>query len=122
MLCDALVNPVDFIVTAGQVADCTQAVQLLSGHAPRQVLADKGYDTDAILGAIKDCGAEPVIPPKSNRKIQREYDKALYKERNLIERFFSKLKHYRRIATRYEKNLSNFKSLIALACAAIILA
>ena len=64
------------------------------------VLADKGYDSDAILRFIHEQGAIAVIPPRSNRKVQREYDRELYKQRNLIERAFNKLKHWRRIATR----------------------
>jgi transposase len=81
------------------------------------VLADKGYDSDAVVQHIAGMGASAVIPPKRNRKQQREYDKMLYKQRNRIERCFSRLKHFRRFATRYEKLKTNFKALVALACA-----
>lgn len=67
------------------------------------MLADKGYDSDAIVEHVEAMGAKAVIPPKRNRKQKREYDKGLYKQRNRIERCFSKLKCFRRFATRYEK-------------------
>ena len=106
----------DFIVTAGQANDCTQAISLLGEHKTGHVLADKGYDSDTIIEHVVNMGAVAVIPPKANRKVQREYDKDLYKQRNRIERCFSKLKHFRRFATRYEKNKENFQALVALAC------
>ena len=107
----------DFLVTAGQVHDCTQAIELLGERKAEAVLADKGYDSQAILAYVQAMGATAVIPPKRNRKKKREYDKTLYKLRNRIERCFSKLKHFRRFATRYEKLKTNFKALVALACA-----
>ncbi len=107
----------DFTVTAGQIHDCTQAITLLARRQAEAVLADKGYDSDAIVQHIADMGAIAVVPPKRNRKQPREYDKIRYKQRNRIERCFSKLKHFRRFATRYEKLKSNFKALVALACA-----
>jgi transposase len=113
--------PVDFAVTAGQVNDCTQAIVLLGERKVSYVLADKGYDTDAIVEHVATMGAVAVIPPKRNRKQQREYDKDLYKQRNRIERCFSRLKHFPRFATRYEKNKPNFHALVALACSWIIL-
>jgi transposase len=79
------------------------------------VLADKGYDADYIVEAVEDMGAIAVIPPKSNRKTERKYDKYLYKERNLIERLFNKLKHFRRIATRYDKTALSFMSFLNIA-------
>jgi transposase len=121
LLCNELGEPVDFLLTAGQVADCTQAIPLLGERQPRAVLADKGYDADAIVQHIEAAGAAPIIPPKANRKIQRPYNKTLYKQRNRIERCFSKLKHFRRLATRFEKNKRNFHSLVALACSMLLL-
>ena len=78
------------------------------------LLADKGYDADYVVDAAKAVGAEAVIPPKSNRKILREYDEDLYKERNHIERLFNKMKHYRRIATRYDKTAISFMAFLHL--------
>ena len=109
------------MVTAGQAADCTQAIPLLGERKTEAVLADKGYDADSIVQHIEAAGAEPVIPPKANRKIQRSYNKVLYKQRNQIERCFSKLKHFRRFATRFEKNKVNFRCLVALACSVLLL-
>jgi hypothetical protein len=79
------------------------------------VLADKAYDADRIRGLIQDQGATPNIPPKSNRRWKPCFSKRLYRERNLIERFFSKLKHFRRVATRYDKLAANFLAMIQLA-------
>ena len=106
----------DFTVTAGQINDCTQAIALLGERKVEYVLADKGYDSDAIIEHVAMMGAVAIIPPKRNRKQQRRYDKTLYKQRNRIERCFSRLKHFRRFATRYEKNKINFHALVALAC------
>ena len=86
---------------------------------PNATLADKAYDTDRLCEAITQSGAEVVIPPKRNRKVQRAYDAFLYKERNRIERFFNKLKQFRRVATRYDKPLANFMGFVKLAAIAI---
>jgi len=83
-------------------------------HA-KALLADKGYDADYIIEAASNMGAIAVIPPKSNRRNRREYDKELYKERNLVERFFNKIKHFRRVATRYDKTASAFLAFIHVA-------
>ena len=117
MLADALGRPLRFVITAGQVNDCTQADRLLLGSvATEYVIADKGYDSDRVLEKVQELGAVAVIPPRSNRKVQREYDRELYKERNLIERTFNKLKHCRRLATRYDrKALYFFGSFLYLA-------
>lgn len=101
--CDSHGNPLRFILTGGQRSDFIPALDLLTGHKVQAVLADRGYDSDAIVSAIAEVGAEAVIPPKRNRKIQREYDTHLYKERNLVERLFNRLKNFRRVATRYDK-------------------
>jgi transposase len=82
--------PVDFLVTGGQVNDCTQAIALLGERKAEWVLADKGYDSQAILNRIEAMGAVIVVPSKSNRKQQRTHDKELYRKRNRIERCFSK--------------------------------
>lgn len=82
-------------------------------------MADKGYDADHLHEKIVAGGSEIVIPPKRNSKVQRSYDADLYKERNLIERFFNKLKQFRRVATRYDKLLTNFMGFVKLAAIAI---
>ena len=113
-LCDALGNPLRLILTPGNAADCTQAELLLKDIATENVLADKGYDSEAIVNVIEASGAKVVIPPKANRIIQRLCDFALYCERNLVERFFNKIKHYRAIATRYAKRARNYMAFVAL--------
>ena len=116
MLCDALGMPIKFIVTSGEASDFKQALPLLRGEKPEYVLADRGYDSDEIVNYIKQLNAIPVIPPRSNRITQRNYDKILYKERNLVERLFNRLKQFRKIATRFEKIQINFEAMIYLAC------
>lgn len=111
-----------FLLTPGQTHDITQAQPLLEGLAAEYVIADKGYDGDQVLRTIKDQDAEAVIPPKSNRKVQRPYDKQLYRERNHIERLFARLKQCRRIATRYDKTARNFLAFLHLAATMILLA
>ena len=105
---DAHGNPVALSLTPGQAADITQAGPLLAELEPQAVLADKGYDSDDLVANLVGRGIKPVIPPKANRKHPRETDFALYCERNVVERFFNKIKHYRGIATRFDKLASTF--------------
>ena len=100
---DALGNPLRFIVTAGQESDINQGYALITGYDGNHVLADKGYDADAFVEAIRAQGAQAVIPPRSNRLQPRHYDKELYKERHLVECFINKIKHYRHIFSRFDK-------------------
>lgn len=106
-----------FILTAGQVHDVTQAQALIAGINPAAVLADKAYDTDALLTCIASKKAKAVIPPKINRKDQRDFDRHQYRNRNVIECFFAKIKQFRRVATRYDKLACRFGSFVALAAA-----
>jgi len=121
LLCNQLGAPIDFRLTAGQVHDSTQAQALLGQHRARAVIADKGYDADAIVQHIEAQGAKAVIPPKCNRRLQRKFSQALYRQRNRIERTFARLKHFRRLATRYDKEAVCFCSFVALACSMILL-
>jgi len=114
-------EPLDFVLTAGQVHDATQAIPLLGDRKAECVIADKGYDSTALVKHIESTGARAVIPSRCNRRHPRDYDRILYKERNRIERCFSRLKQFRRFATRYEKNKVCFHALVALACSAILL-
>ena len=82
---------------------------------PEQMLADKGYDSDAVRQDIRDRGGEAVIPTKANRKQQVVVEKALYGLRNRIERFFNRLKNSRRVATRYDKLIQTFSGFVLLA-------
>ena len=85
------------------------------------LLADKAYDADSFIDTLDQRGITPVIPPKANRKVKRDCDFALYCERNLIERFFNKIKHFRAIATRYDKLARNFLAAVQLGRAIILL-
>ena len=92
----------------------TQAEALIDSIYPEAVLADKAYDSDSLIFNIIDKNAKIVIPTKANRKEQRHYDKQQYRNRNVIERFFARIKQFRRIATRYDKLASRFKSFFSL--------
>lgn len=105
----------------GQASDISQAAALIDGLRPDHVLADKGYDANHFREAIRRTHAEPVIPFTKSRAAVSRHDKDLYKERNRVERFFSKLKQFRRVATRYDKLLANFMGFVTLAAIAILL-
>ncbi len=120
---DGMGRAMHFIVTGGCVHDSTQAQNLLEPVIQDGcvVLGDRAFDTDKIRDYIASKMAIAVIPPKRNRKMQREYDKVAYRNRNQIERFFNRLKHFRRIATRYDKLASSFLALIQLASALLVI-
>jgi transposase len=121
-LVDALGNPVAFFLTPGQAHDLQGADALLPQMQADTLLADKAFDADErVIEPLLAAGKTLVIPPKSNRKIQRIFDKELYKARHLIENFFCKLKQFRAIATRYDKTARNFLAGIQLAAAIILL-
>ena len=107
------------IASPGQRNDIAFAHDLIDGIEVEVTIADKGYDADHLANRIAEAGTGVVIPPKRNRKVQRHYDRDLYKERNRIERFFNKLKQFRRVATRYDKLLANFMGFVKLAAIAI---
>ena len=115
---DALGNPLRFILTPGQVNDITQAEELIAELPADHVLADKGYDLKALRETIVNQDAVPVIPPRKTSP-QVPCDFALYCERNLVERFFLKIKHFRRIATRYDQTPRAFLSILCLVSAFI---
>jgi len=109
------------MLTPGQAHDLTCAEQLIDSADPDALLGDKAYDADPLIDTLTQRGITPVIPPKTNRKAPRACDFALYCERNLIERFFNKLKHFRAIATRYDKLAKIFLAGVQLASAIILL-
>ena len=108
--------PVRAILTEGTAADCTQASALIEGLTAEYLLADKGYDTNDIISQAIAQGMKPVIPPKKNRTVAREYDKELYRLRHLVEDAFLHLKRWRGIATRYAKNAASFLAAIQIRC------
>lgn len=111
-------NPLRFILTSRQASDYTQAESLVADIPADYVLGDKGYDSKAFRKAIHAQGAVPVIPPRKTSP-QVPCDFVLYCERNLIERFFLKLKNFRRIATRYDQTPRAFLSMLRLVSAFI---
>jgi len=92
---------------------------LIEGIAAKVLLADKGYDSDAIVKRAEELGMQVVIPPRSNRKVQREYDKELYKLRHFVENAFMLLKRWRGIATRYAKKAASFLAALHIRCLAV---
>ena len=116
---DALGLPVRLIGGPGQQSDMARAHELVTGLKAQHVIADKGYDAGHIIEIIEQSGAKAVIPSRSCWTNQRAYDKALYKERNKIERFFNKLKQFRRVATRYDKLLDTFMGFVTIAAIVI---
>jgi transposase len=109
------------MLTPGQAHDLACAEDLIEDVDPDALIADKAYDADRLIGALAGRDITPVIPPKANRKTKRDCDFALYRERNLIERFFNKIKHFRAIATRYDKLARNFLAAVQLVSAIILL-
>jgi transposase len=116
---DALGNPLRLILTAGQRHDSPQASALIEGYEPQALIADKGYDSDALLQAVTAKGIEAVIPPKKNRTQMRDYDPYLYRERHLVECFIGKIKQYRRVFSRFEKLSKNYLGFLSFVSALI---
>jgi transposase len=111
--------PVRVLITQGTTADCTQACRLIEGLTAEYLLADRGYDSDAIIEQAEKQGMQPTIPPRKHRKIQRAYDPDLYRLRHLIENAFLHIKRWRGIATRYAKNTASFLAAVQIRCLAL---
>jgi transposase len=119
-LVDAAGRPVDLRLTAGQIADCSQADALTDGLGEGDILlADKGYDSDAIRTKAAERKAWAYIPPKANRKATFIFSRWVYRQRNLVERFFNRIKQFRGIATRYDKHPENYLAAVKLVAATI---
>ena len=121
LACDAQGQPVELRLGPGQEADITRAEELLGEHEPEAVIADKAFDADRFVDLLQQREVEVVIPPLRCRTTQRKYSKRKYKQRNLIERFINRVKHYRRVATRYEKTARNFLAFAQLASTLVTL-
>ena len=119
--CDALGNPLCFSLTRGQAGDAPEALGLIDGIKTKAVLADRAYDSDAILEAVRGQKAEAVIPPHPVRSAQRKTDWALYKERHKIEVMFGYMKHYRRVFTRFEKLARRYLAFVHFTAACLLL-
>jgi len=112
-------NPLRLVLTGGECHDSPQADVLIEGLPAQAVIADKGYDSDDFIESVTKTGAQAVIPPRKNRKDQREYDKHLYRERHLVECFINKIKHYRRVFSRFDKLAKNYLSFLSFVSALI---
>lgn len=107
--------PVRFTLTAGQKGDAPQAAALIEGLPAKVVMADTAYDADALRQIVADKGAVAVIPNNPSRTFKYPLDKHLYAQRHLVECCFSKLKQFRRVATRFEKTARNYRAVVTLA-------
>ncbi len=121
-LVDAAGRPILLKLTAGQAHDGRSALDMLATVGPGQVLlADRGYDADYLRDPLVARGAVANIKPMPNRKRIPAFDRTLYRKRNLVERFFNRIKHFRAVATRYDKTDENFLAFVQLAAIRIIL-
>ena len=116
---DAHGMPVRVLVTQGPTADCTEAGGVMEGIVAQCLIAERVYDSDAIIEQSVRQGMKPVIPPRKNRTRQRPYDRHLYKLRHLVENAFLHLKRWRGIATRYARNSASFLAAIQIGCIAL---
>jgi putative transposase len=114
-------RPVRLRLTAGQRHDMDQAESLVEGLEPDFVVADKAYDSDPLRATIRRQGGKPVIPSRKGHR-RRRHDRTRYKLRNRVERFFNRLKHCRRVATRYDKLDTNYEGFLCLAALFVSLA
>lgn len=115
-VCDGLGRPIILMLTEGQMNDHKGAALLLpSLPAAKELLADRGYDSDAFRAALMQRGTAPCIPPVKSRKVVIPYDKVLYRQRHRIENAFGRIKDWRRIAMRYDRCAHTFFSAICIA-------
>jgi transposase len=112
-LVDALGNPLKFLVTPGQDSDVRWAAKLIGTVRGKYALGDRGYDCDEFRVELRNKNYLPVIPGRSNRIVKIEYDKHIYKERSVIEGFFSKLKYFRHVFSRFDKSARNYVSFLS---------
>jgi transposase len=108
-------RPVELIVTPGQAHDITQASGLLADHDPDYLIGDKAYDSDEFIQQVRGRGSTPVIPSRAGRTVTRRLLRRQYRRRNRVERFVNRIKHFRRVATRYDKTARNFLGFVQLA-------
>lgn len=108
--------PLRIVLSAGQASDKAAVAALIDGLKPaRALVADRGYDARAVIELVASRGGCAHIPTQKDRKIQRSIDPAIYRQRNVVERYFCKLKHFRRVATRFDKLARNFLAAVTLA-------
>lgn len=119
MKVNALGDPLNFIVAPGNEHDRPYAEWLVNDQSCQYLIADRGYDCDKLRNYLTELDIQPIIPGKSNRKQTISYDRHIYKERNIIERLFRTLKSFRRVATRYDKLLSQYQTTITIALLAL---
>lgn len=115
-------NPLRFVLGPGNEADCARARELVEGFDGGALLADKGYDSDAIVQMAEESGMQAVIPSRKNRRKPRPLDVERYRARHLVENLFQRLKVFHRVASRFEKLDATFLAFVHLAGAMILMA
>jgi transposase len=108
--------PIRVLITGGTIADCTQADRLIDGIEAGGLIADKGYDSNSLVNLAQSASMKVVIPPRSNRRVQREFDRAAYRLRHMVENAFLEFKQWRGIATRYAKNAKSYLAALHVRC------
>lgn len=121
MAVDALGNPIRFVLSPGQHADIRYGPVLIEGVAAEAVIADRGYDSAALVERIEAAGAMAVIPSRRTNRVQRQIDANLYADRNKVERLIGRMKQFRRVATRYDKTATSFLAFVHVAAAFVLL-
>src|ERR1700690_2968183 len=121
-LVDSLGRPLHIHLRGGNIPDAPEAPTLIAAAQGKSFIADKGYDSNAVVDAIQQRGMKVVIPPKSNRNDKRKFSRKLYRTRHFVENFFCKIKRYRRVATRYDKTSTNFLGFVLFAALRLWLA
>ena len=115
-VCDEKGCPHILLLTPGNTHDAKVAIQTINAVPPsRYLVADKGYDSNALRSWLIERGTTPVIPARSNRKVQIEHDRQIYRQRNVVERMSCRFKDWRRVATRFDRNIKTFMATIAIA-------
>jgi transposase len=119
-ICDLKGRPHVLMITPGNVHDMRVAKACIAAMPPSvELVGDKGYCSNDLRKWLEERGTTPVIPSKRNHKVQIEYDLAIYKQRNIVERMFCRIKDWRRVATRFDRNIKNFMATIAIAAIVI---
>ena len=114
-ICDEKGRPHVLLLTSGNTHDAKAAILAINAAPPSEYpVADKGYDSNALRSWLIERAATPVIPSKSNRKVQIKHDRQIYRQRNVVERMFCRFKHWRRVATRFDRNIKTFMATIAI--------
>lgn len=114
-------HPQRILLSPGQASDVSHAKALVEGLNALFLIGDKGYDSQDLVLEVKKQGMLAIIPPRKNAKNPRYYNREMYKDRNVVERFFARLKQFRRVATRYEKKAENYLAMVHISSSRLLI-